>query len=58
MSARPKVLVTGASGLIGRLVISRLHDRYEFSGLSRQPLEGIPYTRASVTDADAVRARA
>jgi nucleoside-diphosphate-sugar epimerase len=55
MSARPKVLVTGASGLIGRLVISRLH-RYEFSGLRRQPLEGIPYTRASVTDADAVRA--
>jgi nucleoside-diphosphate-sugar epimerase len=56
MSAKPKVLVTGASGLIGQLVITRLGDRYEFSGLSRRPLEGIPYTQASITDADAVRA--
>ncbi|MEQ1768937.1 MAG: NAD(P)-dependent oxidoreductase [Devosia sp.] len=55
MSARPKVLVTGASGLIGQLVISRLGDRYEFSGLSRRPLNGISYTQASVTDAAAVR---
>jgi nucleoside-diphosphate-sugar epimerase len=56
MSARPKVLVTGASGLIGQLVISRLGDRYEFSGLSRRPVEGIPCTQASITDVDAVRA--
>jgi len=56
MSAKPKVLVTGASGLIGQLVITRLGDRYDFSGLSRRPLEGIPYTQASITDADAVRA--
>lgn len=56
MPARPKVLVTGASGLIGQLVISRLGDRYEFSGLSRRPLDGIPYTQASITDVDAVRA--
>ena len=56
MSARPKVLVTGASGLIGQLVITRLGDRYDFSGLSRRPLTGIPYTRASITDLDAVRA--
>lgn len=56
MTAKPKVLVTGASGLIGQLVINRLRDRYDFSGLSRRPLEGIPYTQASVTDWDAVRA--
>lgn len=56
MSARPKVLVTGASGLIGQLVITRLGDRYEFSGLSRRPVEGIPHTQASVTDAAAVQA--
>lgn len=56
MSTKPKVLVTGASGLIGQLVINRLGDRYEFSGLSRRPLDGIPYTQASVTDAEAVRA--
>lgn len=56
MSVRPKVLVTGASGLIGQLVISRLGDRYAFSGLSRRPLDGIRYTQASVTDPAAVRA--
>lgn len=56
MTTKPKVLVTGASGLIGQLVINRLGDRYAFSGLSRRPLTGIPYTQASVTDADAVRA--
>jgi nucleoside-diphosphate-sugar epimerase len=55
MTAKPKVLVTGASGLIGQLVINRLGDRYAFSGLSRRPVEGIPYTQASITDADAVR---
>lgn len=55
MSVRPKVLVTGASGLIGQLVITRLADRYEFSGLSRRPIEGIPSTQASITDFDAVR---
>lgn len=56
MTAKPKVLVTGASGLIGQLVINRLGDRYAFSGLSRRPLAGIPYTQASITDGEAVRA--
>lgn len=56
MTVKPKVLVTGASGLIGQLVINRLGDRYDFSGLSRRPLDGIPYTQASVTDPGAVRA--
>lgn len=56
MSAKPKVLVTGASGLIGQLVINRLGDRYAFSGLGRRPLEGIAHTQASITDRDAVRA--
>ncbi len=53
--SKPKVLVTGASGLIGGLVLGNLADRYEFSGLSRHPVEGIPYTEASVTDLPAVR---
>ena len=56
MSAKPKVLVTGASGLIGQLVINRLGDRYAFSGLSRRPLEDMPHTQAGITDRDAVRA--
>jgi nucleoside-diphosphate-sugar epimerase len=49
------VLVTGASGLIGGLVIEALADRYAFTGLSRRPVEGIPHVQASVTDLDAVR---
>lgn len=56
MTAKPKVLVTGASGLIGQLVINRLGHSYAFSGLSRRPLADIPYTQASITDGEAVRA--
>ena len=52
---QPKVLITGASGLIGGLVLKNLSDRYEFSGLSRHAVEGIPYTVGSITDRDAVR---
>ena len=52
---KPKVLVTGASGLIGGLVLGNLADRYEFSGLSRHAVPGIPYTVGSITDRDAVR---
>ena len=52
---KSKVLVTGASGLIGGLVLRDLGDRYEFSGLSRHAVAGIPYTEASVTDLEAVR---
>ena len=51
----PKVLVTGASGLIGGLVLRHLSDRYEFSGLSRHAVPGIPYTQAPITDLEAVR---
>eukprot|EP01045_Picozoa_sp_COSAG04_P008002 COSAG04_NODE_434_length_14479_cov_52.278164_12_plen_146_part_00 len=34
-----KVLVTGASGLIGGLIVTKLEDKYEFSALNRSPLE-------------------
>ena len=53
--ARPKVLITGASGLIGGLVLRDLSNRYQFSGLSRTPVAGIPYRSASITDLDAIR---
>ncbi len=52
---KPKVLVTGASGLIGGLVLANLADRYAFSGMSRHAVAGIPYMEASVTDLEAVR---
>src|SRR5438045_112538 len=52
---KPKILVTGASGLLGGLALRDLSDRYEFSGLSRRAVPGIPYTVASITDLDAIR---
>lgn len=53
---RPRVLITGASGLIGRLVVRDLSQQYAFSGLSRGTPEGldIPYSSGSVTDLEAV----
>jgi nucleoside-diphosphate-sugar epimerase len=51
----PRVLVTGASGLIGGLVLRDLSAKYEFSGLSRRAVDGIPHTTADVTDLDAIR---
>jgi nucleoside-diphosphate-sugar epimerase len=53
--SRPKVLVTGASGLIGGLVVRNLGHKYEFSGLNRRPVEGIKSTQADIADLDAIR---
>ena len=53
--SRPKVLVTGASGLIGRLTLAALKDKYEFSGLSRRPVPDIPCLQADVADAAAIK---
>ena len=55
MVAKPKVLITGASGLVGSLVIRDLSDKYEFSGLSRRPVPGIVHTQADITDPVAMR---
>ena len=52
---RPRVLITGASGLLGGLARRDLAGRYEFSGLSRHPVAGMPYTQASITDMDGIR---
>jgi nucleoside-diphosphate-sugar epimerase len=55
MGTKPKVLVTGASGLIGGLVIRDLSDKYEFSGLSRRAVPGIAHTQAEISDPVAIR---
>ena len=54
MSEKIKVLITGASGLIGGLVWRNLGDKYEFSGLNRSSVEGIPNTQADIRDLDAI----
>jgi nucleoside-diphosphate-sugar epimerase len=52
---KPKVLITGASGLIGRLTIAGLSDKYEFSALNRRPVAGIPSLQADINDAEAIK---
>lgn len=52
---KKKVLVTGASGLIGGIVLDRFHDDYEFSALNRRPVPGIPCVQADIADFDAIR---
>jgi len=52
---RPKVLVTGASGLIGGLTIRDLGQKYQFSGLSRRPVAGIPHIEADISNLEALR---
>ena len=51
---KKKVLVTGASGLIGGLVINNLGDKYDFSGLNQRAVKGIPCTLADISDLDAI----
>lgn len=53
--SKPKVLITGASGLIGRLTVAGLADKYEFSGLSRRPVPDIPYLQADINDAAGIK---
>lgn len=49
-----RVLITGASGRIGQILVDRLGDRYAFSGLSRRNA-GFPTHIADITDLDAIQ---
>jgi nucleoside-diphosphate-sugar epimerase len=53
--SKPSVLITGASGLIGRITIQGLRDKYEFSALNRRPVEGLPCLQADIGDAAAIK---
>ena len=50
-----RVLITGASGLIGGLTIAELSDKYEFRGMSRRHVAGIPHLQADISDAEAIK---
>ena len=54
VSARPRVLVTGAGGVIGRVVRERLAGRYDLTYLTRRPA-GFPSHVADLRDLDASR---
>src|SRR4051812_35587001 len=54
-AAKPKVLITGASGLIGRLTRERLGAAYAFSALNRRPVDGVPCLQADIADLTAIR---
>lgn len=53
--SKQKVLITGASGLIGRLTLAALGDKYDFSALNRSAVAGIPCLQADVADAGAIK---
>ena len=57
MTAKKKVLITGASGLIGGLIRKNLGHKYDFSALNRSKVEGIPCTQVDVSDFDAIQPR-
>ena len=52
-----KVLITGMSGLIGRIVRRHLESlgRYELSALNRRPVEGVECFQADVADLEAIK---
>ena len=52
--SKKKVLVTGASGRVGQVVLDRLGETYELSALNRSHVAGVPYTQADIADLDGI----
>lgn len=49
------MLVTGASGLIGKLAVKALSDRHRTRSLSRRPAPGHEYVPADITNMESIR---
>lgn len=49
------ILITGMSGLIGRLLGAHLKGQAELSALNRSAIDGVPTTRADIADYEAIR---
>jgi nucleoside-diphosphate-sugar epimerase len=52
--AKPRVLVTGLSGLIGRALRTQIEGRVELSALNRSAVDGLPCHRADIADLEAI----
>lgn len=53
-----RVLLTGAAGYIGGLIIEKLADRYDWLLTDNRPIEnthGLPFIQADITDIDQLR---
>lgn len=52
--AKPLVLVTGMSGLIGRALRQHIEGRFDLRALNRSAVEGVPCHRADIADLEAI----
>ena len=50
-----RVLVTGLSGLIGQALAKEIRGTHDVAALNRSAVDGVPTTRASLDDFDAIR---
>ena len=53
--ARKKVLITGASGLVGKVFLEHAREKYELSALNRRAVEGIECHQADISDLAAIQ---
>src|SRR4029453_8957194 len=52
--AKPRVPLTGLSGLIGRALRKQIEGRVELSALNRSAVDGLPCHRADIADLEAI----
>ena len=50
-----KVLITGASGLVGKVFLEHAQEKYELSALNRRAVDGIECHKADITDLASIR---